>query len=354
MTRAVLAACLPWLGLLAVSWLMLWLLARVNRARPEWGRLGRLHGDQVGSVQSFSFVLTLPFFLMVVLFILQISQLWITTIVVHYAAFSAARSAIVWIPSRVDPLYEPENCISHYQPHPDETLPHDPPSPFGPSPGGMTYLVYYGTPERALWYPGTGTATAEPTPKCRKILAAAVMALMPIGPSLRNESEPGPPQAGSWGGLLASAQRAFHALAPGHYATDEGINRRMARKLAYTLENTAIEIRFYHANTNSDPAGWPPADAPLDRWDIEPDRDEFRAVGAVTGSELGWQDPITVTVYYNLQLLPGPARFLSGLAPRPPDWPFAPLRPDAYPIRATATLGNEGEKSVVPYVEVVD
>jgi len=344
MGRAVLTACLPWLGLLAVSCLLLWLLARVNRARPEWSRLGRLHGDQAGSVQSFSFVLTLPFFLMVVLFILQISQLWIATIVVHYAAFAAARSAIVWVPARVDALAEPENCISQYQPHPDPKLPHDPPTFAGPCPGGMTYLIYYGTPERPLAYPGSGVLTAEATPKCRRILAAAVMALTPIGPSLKGDSDPGPPQTGSWGGLLDSLERAFHALAPGHYATDEGINRRMARKLAYTLQNAAIEIRFYHANS----------EVPLDRWDKEPDRDEFRALWAMTGSELDWQDPITVTVYYNLQLLPGPAKFLSGLAPRPPDWPFAPLRPDAYPIRATATLGNEGEKSVIPYVESVD
>ncbi len=347
MGRAVLTACLPWLGLLAVSCLVLWLLARVNRARPEWRRLGRLHGDQGGSAQSFSFVLTLPFFLMVVLFILQISQLWIATIVVHYAAFSAARSAIVWIPARVDPFQEPENCISHYQPHPDPKLPLVPPNFVGPDltgETGMTYLVYFGTPERPLPYPGTGALTAEATPKCRRILAAAVMALIPIGPSLKGESDPGPPQAGSWGGLLDSAQRAFHALAPGHYATDDGVNRRMARKLAYTLENTAIEIRFYHANS----------EVPLHRWDKEPDRDEFRAVWGMSGSELDWQDPITVTVFYNLQLLPGPAKFLSGLAPRLPDWPFAPQRPDVYPIRATATLGNEGEKSVIPYVESMD
>ena len=353
MGRAVLTACLPWLGLLALSCLVLWLLARLNRARLEWGRLGRLHGDQAGSVQSFSFVLTLPLFIMVVLFILQISQLWIATIVVHYAAFAAARSAIVWIPARVDPFAEPENCIGHYQPHPDPRLPHDPPTFTGPCPGGMTYLIYYGTPERPLAYPGTGVLTPAATPKCRKILAAAVMALTPIGPSLKGDSG-GSEQAGSWGGMLDSMERAFHAVAPSHYATEDGINRRMARKLAYTLENAAIEIRFYHANSASDPERWPWTDAPLHWWDMDPDRDEFRALWAMTGSELGWQDPITVTVYYNLQLLPGPAKFLYGLAPRPPDWPLAPLRGDAYPIRASATLGNEGEKSVIPYVESMD
>jgi len=337
---------LPWLGLLALSCLVLWLLARLNRARLEWGRLRRLHGDQAGSVQSFSFVLTLPLFIMVVLFILQISQLWIATIVVHYAAFAAARTAIVWIPARVPPFEEPENCISHYQPHPSPPLPQVPPTFLGPDlteETGMTYLVYYGTPERPLAYPGTGVLTPAATPKCRKILAAAVMALTPIGPSLKGDSG-GSEETGSWGGMLDSMERAFHDVAPGHYATDEAVNRRMARKLAYTLENAAIEIRFYHANSQ----------VPLHRWDKEPDRDEFRALWAMTGSELGWQDPVTVTVYYNLQLLPGPAKFLSGLAPRPPDWPFAPLRPDAYPIRASATLGNEGEKSVIPYVESTD
>src|SRR5687767_11915386 len=60
-----------------------------------------LHADELGSVQSLSFVLTVPLFIMLMLLAVQITQLMIGQIVVHYAAFAAARSAAVWIPARV-------------------------------------------------------------------------------------------------------------------------------------------------------------------------------------------------------------------------------------------------------------
>ena len=44
-----------------------------------------------GSVQTLSFVLTLPIFIMVMMLIVQVSQLMIGLIVVHYAAYAAAR-----------------------------------------------------------------------------------------------------------------------------------------------------------------------------------------------------------------------------------------------------------------------
>ena len=50
-------------------------------------------------MQSLSFVLTLPLFIMVMMMIVQVSQLMIGMVVVHYAAFAAARSAAVWIPA---------------------------------------------------------------------------------------------------------------------------------------------------------------------------------------------------------------------------------------------------------------
>src|SRR5262245_60242050 len=100
MDRTVIVACLPWLALLAASVLCLRFLARLSGATLCLGRLRALHRDQAGAVQSLSFVLTLPAFIMVMLFIVQVSQLTIGTIVVHYAAFASARSAIVWIPAR--------------------------------------------------------------------------------------------------------------------------------------------------------------------------------------------------------------------------------------------------------------
>ncbi len=90
MGRAVLLACLPWLGWLILSAAVLFLLAGASRARLEAGRLRQLHADQRGSAQSLSFVLTLPLFVMILLLIVQVSQLMIGTVVVHYAAYAAA------------------------------------------------------------------------------------------------------------------------------------------------------------------------------------------------------------------------------------------------------------------------
>ena len=93
-------------------------MVRLSGLRPRLGRLRRLHRDQAGSVQSLSFVLTLPLFVMVMMLIVQVSQLMIGLIVVHYAAYAAARSAVVWIPAN---LPSPETAQLHQflRPRPD-------------------------------------------------------------------------------------------------------------------------------------------------------------------------------------------------------------------------------------------
>ena len=67
----------------------------------DFGRTLDFHADQRGSVESLSFVLTVPVFIMLMLLAVQITQLMIGLVVVHYAAFAAARSATVWIPARL-------------------------------------------------------------------------------------------------------------------------------------------------------------------------------------------------------------------------------------------------------------
>jgi len=139
MGRELLLACLPWFGLLLAAGMFLLALTRLNGSRPDPRRLARLHRDEVGSVQSLSFVLVLPFFVMVILFIVQVSQLMIGTVVVHYAAYAAARAAIVWIPANLSE-YEPENCISARYLDP-EALDQVAPSLEGPTDGGLTYVI---------------------------------------------------------------------------------------------------------------------------------------------------------------------------------------------------------------------
>ena len=318
MGRELLLACLPWLGLLLAAGVVLLLLMRLNGSRPDPRRLARLHRDEVGSVQSLSFVLVLPFFVMVILFIVQVSQLMIGTVVVHYAAYAAARAAIVWIPANLSE-YKPENCISARYLDP-EALDQVAPSLEGPTDGGLTYVIL---PEG---------------PKYEKILSAAALACVPIAPS----RDLGLVPQGRAAVAADILDRTYRAI-----TQDDGSNprltQRLQNKLAYALDQTAIEVRFHHRNREP-PLEWSPmfTDVTL--------ADYFRE------NELGWQDQIRVIVHHNLALLPGPGRFLARSQP-----PSAGATDEVasriqriggvyvYPLSATITLGNEGEKSVIPY-----
>jgi len=325
MGRAVLVACLPWLVLLVVSLLAAYLLVRLNGSRIRFRRLWRLHRDQGGSAQSLSFVLTLPVFVMIMLFIVQVSQLMIGTIVVHYAAYAAARSAIVWIPADLG-TDEGPNCISFSFPDPDapkQDVPIlDPTDPnYGPSEGGMTFLVEPGSP------------------KFEKIRSAAVLACMPISPS----RDVGWELSGRDALTAEILKEAYGAMVP-QAEQNARIPTRLENKLAYATENTYLEIRFFHKN----------AEPPLLTYFIPSDEGEFYP------NEIGWQDLITVTVRHDLALLPGPGRLLARFVARPDGTPDEVARHIVqkrnvytYPLKATATMGNEGEKPVIPYVHTV-
>lgn len=361
MMRGILHAWLPWLAILVACFVIAYALVRLSGARLKLGRLRRLHADQRGAVQSLSFVLTLPLFIMVVLFIVQVSQLMIGIVVVHYAAYAAARSASVWIPARL-PLPERENCISSYAADadaPDQTPPVlDPESPnYGPGQGGMTNLV------------------APGGPKYNKIAMAAVVACVPICPSRSyGYSLPGDSAA-----TAAALKAAYADLSPSSTANAK-IPGRLENKLAYAMHNTAVEVRFFHKNE----------EPPLVTYDLGDAREEF------CYNELGWQDQVTVKVKHDFLLLPGAGRLLagfvfgyhssgssgSGTATSPggsgssgssasagcsgqsvastmsgsdylgPD-PVPKLQLTdghyTYPLEASITMGIEGEKLVIPY-----
>lgn len=325
MSRTLLVALLPWAVALlccgvtaaAIAWLGAGRSAG-GRFRP--GRLLRLHADEGGAAQSLSFVLTLPLFVMVILLIVQVSQIMIGTVVVHYAAFAAARSAVVWIPTEtLDP--EGANRISWYWPDPDapeQTLPIlDPDDPgYGPAEGGMTMIV------------------APDSPKFRKIASAAVLACAPISPS-RDLGLGLSGQGAATGQIL---QEAYRAAVPEADANPRNAER-LENKLAYAASQTRVEIRFFHPNS----------EPPLVTHLLPEDTGEYYF------NELGWQDPITVTVRHNMALLPGPGRLLARSAPRPgaPDRVAQRIEEVdgvyVYPLSASITLGNEGLKSVLPY-----
>jgi hypothetical protein len=130
------------------------------------------------------------------------------------------------------------------------------------------------------------------------------------------------------------------------------VPRRLQNKLAYALKHTKVEIRFYHKNE----------ELPLVTYFLPDDPGEFYF------NEVGWQDPITVTVKHDLALLPGPGRLLarraggssgssdssgsSGSGAEPDRVSESIQKEDrvyTYPLKASATVGNEGEKSVIAY-----
>lgn len=321
MTRAILLACLPWMAVFVGSVAVAWLLARLSQARLDLRRFVSLHRDQQGSAQSLSFVLTLPLFIWVMMLIVQVSQLMVATIVVHYAAYASARSAAVWIPASL-PEPEEANCVSFYHPDPearDQVFPVlDSTDPnYRPIEGGVTYRV-------------------EPSSrKYDKIASAAVLACASVSPS-RDVGYRLPP--GSPVGLVLKS--AYAATVPA--ARDNaGVGRRLDHKLAYAVNNTEVQIRFYHKNE----------EPPLVTYYQMHDPEEFHF------NELGWQDMITVTVKYKLALLPGPGRLLARMVSSPTGQSDEVSRSIqrqgdvyVYPLEASAVMGNEGEKSLVPYV----
>ncbi len=343
MIRSVIVACIPWWAILIAALACAVLLVRLGGHRPRWSRLKQLHGDQQGAVQSLSFVLTLPLFMMIMMFIVQVSQLMIATVVVHYAAFAAARSAIVWIPARVvgDAAEELENCIGERRLGAlDDVLDSDDVY-FWPDADGIPYEIV--DPD--------GTS-----PKFARIRAAAMLACVPICPS-RDLGLEVPAEEAAASEIF---KRAYATVASGGLLDPENdrqlgaIHRRLENKLAYSSGHTHVGIRFLHKGDEP----W------LQRWDLADDREEFRE------NEVGWQDPITVTVTHDLALLPGPGRFLARDESRTPsDSSYAgsngytgvdTVAPDirrddkarvhVYPITASITLGNEGQKPVLSFV----
>ena len=326
MWRAVVLASWPWAltlvgAILAAVVLLRW--SGSGRISFRWTRFAELVRDDAGAVQSLSFVLTLPIFVLLMLFIVQVSQIMIGTVVVHYAAFAAARAAQVWIPARVGDI-ELENCIGPgYYPDPtaEQILPIvDPSDPnYGPTSGGMTFIIPY-DPD---------------SPKWQKIVTAAVLALMPICPS-RDLGLSVPPSAAAAAQLV---RQAYLQNVPNASGIPR-VPQRLENKLAYALLATEVELRFFHSNR----------EPPLVPYYLEDDIYQFRP------NELGFQDTVTVTVTHHMALLPGPGRFLARAVRRPDGLPDKVAQEievrngiATYPLRASITLGHEGEKSVIPY-----
>lgn len=315
MHRDVILDCLPFLALMAASVVVGRLLISACGARLQLAQLKELHRDQQGAVQSLSFVLTLPVFVMLMLFVVQLSQLTIARLAVEYAAYAAARSAIVWIPANLGDDFETPNRIGT-RISVGETQ-----DEFG------NYFDVY--------------EISGPSRKLDKMHLAAAMAMMPVCPSREvgaDASHPG-------NGAIPSLESAYAALSPSSTANTR-IPTRLRNKLAYALQSTQVSLEVRHRQD----------EPPLVWHEVRPYDLEFEP------NEIGWQDQLLLTVTHQFALLPGPGRFLARrvLAPGATTDEVAdriqqhPSGVFVYPLSATVRLSNEGEKPVLPFIQHYD
>jgi hypothetical protein len=267
-----------------------------------------LHRDQRGSVQSLSFVLTVPVFIMLMMLAVQITQLMIGEIIVNYAAYAAARAASVWVPARIgDPIAMPQplelaNWLNLRSITPNDVT------------GGAATL----------------------SPKAVQVYRAAALACVPIAPSrdlgLANGNDP------TTQSLLAM----FSAYSTSGQ-TNSRLPMRLANKWAYASHATMVQMSTFHRQFGTAQSSYQ-NEPPL--WDSNPFdlEDYYQPV-----VELDWRDEITVTVTHNFALLPGPGRLLAKSGSTVSR--IGQISGVYYvPLSASATTVPEGDKSIAPYV----
>lgn len=312
MHRQIVIGCLPYLGGLLAAVAVAWLLLRLTRTRFDWRHVTALPSDQRGAVQSLSFVLTVPLFIMIMMFIVQLSQLTVAKVVVEYSALATARAAQVWVPADLSAYGGGgPNQLACWQ--------------FGgeiTGPDGWRYVVYQ-VPEQGLKY--------------QKIRHAAVQALLPICPS----RDTGLPLDASSQQVATSLQAASVIYAP-RLAANPRLPDRWRNKLAYAQANTRVSLQVRHKED----------EPPLQRYLIGPYPEEFSC------GEIGWHDQLIVTVTHDFALLPGPGRLLARrvYAPGSSADPVAESIQQragvhVYTLQATARLYNEGQKPRLGYLQ---
>ena len=345
MHRAVLESLIPAFVALAVGFALLRLVVRLSGAKLDFRRLKRIHSCETGAVQSLAFVLTLPLFIMIVMFIVQVSQLMIGIMGVHYATFAAARAATVWAPARVNDYTAPREVENVLQ----QPLAEDAPV--------------------ALQFDGDGAGAALPTGaesyKLNKIFGAAVSAVAAVSPS-RTVVEP--VDCTSCGVKPWAVRDWYQQLVPSS-SSNTRIPQRLSNKMSYAYWNTRVDLQFFDKDTREGPTYNPRELVIVDGMPIETGQNEW--LRDWTPHEVGWQDPLQLTVTHDFALLPGPGRFLAkyivradgradNVSPRisvtgslsnnvPWTEPTYTTR-----ISASATLTNEGFKPLLAYEQDIE
>src|SRR6185369_2358003 len=193
--------------------------------------------------------------------------------------------------------------------------------------------------------------------KYAKIWQAAVIACAPISPSR---------DLGIGGGNpLASSVRLLYGGAAPSTANNTRTAPRLENKLAYSKMATMVWINGIEKDSVLGPT-YNPYPYHLE-WVLNPDTNQRELVPIpFKEHEIGWEDPMRLTVTHDFALLPGPARLLATMINNPSGAPDltaqrirvlpAPLRETVYTttLVASATMSNEGFKSVMPYVQRMD
>ncbi|MDB5386392.1 MAG: hypothetical protein JWM11_2038 [Planctomycetaceae bacterium] len=353
MHRAVLQACWPWFVCLLIAGGLAIVLVQFCGGRWQWRRWRELHSDQGGAVQSLSLVLTLPVFLMLVLFIVQISQMMVAVMIVHYAAFAGARAASVWIPADVtnDPtLFDDLTQIDLIN---DQLK-------GGPERANVILGNIPDPPMRAgIWQLDSGANTAAVSVKYQKVALAAIIPCLTISPS----------RDFSWGSQVPPDLAATYSALTKVYPqmdppsrSNQRLPKRLMNKLAYSHKFTTVVIEWQEVQHPSkdvensptyNPRNHPLTPGQVPNWNI---------------NEVGFRDPVTVRVTHQFALLPGIGRILkTGLVMRGEDnWQnkgqndnvasqitaqAQTQKDELYTISLVgeATFVNEGYKSMLRY-----
>lgn len=324
MHAAIIQTCWPLLVALAVACLLLRVLLGTLSARVDWNRFRQVHSSQEGGIQSLAFVLTFPFLVMMVMFIVQISQLMIAQVTIHYAAFAGARAAIVWIASDRAGIASELNDGAEVQ------------NRLSAMPRAVEDLHY-----RIDIPPDSGSL------KLNRIRLAVLQGLMPLAPSRDLPNQGSSSQSARL--AIAVQQHAYGVLLPSSRSNTR-LPTRIANKLKYADQNTQVYLDWMDGFNS--------------RGRDSVNTATYNPIGHPTAiyrpNEVGWQDPITVRVIHQYALLPGPGRFLAarlvradGGLDRVSPMINRPQQSGVYTItlQATATLTNEGIKSIRPFIQ---
>lgn len=345
MHRAVIEALIPAFVALAIGFVLLRLVVHASGAKFNLKRLRRIHACETGAVQSLAFVLTLPLFIMIVMFIVQVSQLMIGIMGVHYAAFAAARAATVWAPARVNSYQAPREVENVLQPPVSEDA-------------GAEML-----------FDGDGAGQLQPNAsasyKLNKVFGAAVAAVAPVTPSRPVVQ---PVECTSCGVKPWAVRDWYQQLVPSS-ASNGRIPQRLINKMSYAYWNTRVDLWFADKDTREGPTYNPRVLVIVDGSPIEIGQNEW--LRDWTPHEIGWQDPMQLTVTHDFALLPGPGRFLAKYIVRAdgradtvaPRISLQGTLNDRVPwtiptyttrISASATLTNEGFKPLLAYEQELE